>query len=328
MKSVYITEFGGPDNLEIRDVPEPRPPTGTEALVRVRAAGLNRADLLQVAGHYPPPAGYAAQRPGMEFAGEVESVGVEVKGWKKGDRAFGITAGEAQSEHLTIDSSLLARIPENLSFIEAAGVPEVFITAHDAIFTRGRLKKSETLMIHAVGSGVGLAGLQLAREAGAKVIGTSRTQDKLDRCGEFGLEHGIPVSEPSKLTDRVLEITDGRGVDVILDLVGGGYFEANLSSLAPKGRLVLVGLTAGREAKFNLGMALQKRATIIGTTLRGRSSSEKSEATQKFVDEVVPLLMSDRVKPNIDRVFAANEAVDAYKYLASNESFGKVILEF
>lgn len=327
MKTIHIKQFGPPENLELIEVAGPPVPKEKEVLVRVRAAGLNRADLIQAAGFYPPPAGYDPMRPGMEFAGEIESVGGGVTEWKAGDRIFGITAGEAQAELLVIDQDLLVPIPANISFTEAAGIAEVFITAHDAIFTRGELKAGQTLLIHAVGSGVGLAGLQIAKAIGAAVIGTSRTADKLDRCKDLGLDHGI-VTTGDDFAEKVLELTNGKGVDVILDLVGGGYFEQNLKSLALKGRLVLVGLTSGREANFNLGLALQKRATIIGTTLRGRTIAEKSEATQRFAADVLPLIASGRITPNIDRVFPANEVVEAYKYMASNKSFGKVILEF
>ena len=328
MKAVYIAEFGSEDNLKIQEVDEPRKIEANDVLVRVRAAGLNRADLLQIRGMYPPPAGYSPNIPGLEFAGEVAEIGVEVSDWQIGERIFGITAGEAQAEYLSIDSSLLVRIPENLSFTEAAAVPEAFITAHDAIFTRGGLKQGEILLIHAVGSGVGLAGSQLGKANGSMVIGTSRTVDKLDRCVEYGLDHGISTASGVDFAEQIAEITDGKGVDVILDLVGGAYFPRNLASLAVKGRLILVGLTAGRTVEFDMGMALQKRLTITGTVLRGRSTAEKAEATQKFANEVVPLIANGTIRPNLDRVFAAEDVIAAYKYLGSNESFGKVVLEF
>lgn len=328
MRSVHIREFTGPDGLEVIETETPTLADDNNVIVRVRAAGLNRADILQTLGKYPPPAGYDETRPGMEFAGEIDAVGEKVIGWEKGDRVFGITAGEAQAEFLAVDASLVARIPDNLSFVEAAGVPEVFITAHDALVTRGSLQKDETVMIHAVGSGVGLAGLQLAKAKGAKVIGTSRTADKVERANEFGLDHGIVISDPTKLNDEVMSITGNEGVNVILDLVGGGYFEANLKSLARKGRCVVVGLTSGREAQIDLGMLLTKRATVVGTVLRARSTEEKAEAVRKFEEDVVPLLALGKVTPNIDRVFSAADCVNAYKYLASNESFGKIILEF
>src|SRR5436190_21283406 len=195
MKAVYITQFGGPDDLEIREIPPPAEAQNTQVLIRVHAAGLNRADLLQVRGAYPPPAGYSPNIPGLEFAGEVVAVGNDVKTWSVGDRVFGITAGEAQAEFLLTDESLLARIPGDLSYAEAATVPEAFITAHDAIFTLGELIESESLLIHAVGSGVGLAALQLGKAKGATVIGTTRTAEKLERCNEFGLDAAIVTGD-------------------------------------------------------------------------------------------------------------------------------------
>jgi len=170
MKAVYIKEFGGIENLEMREVPDPHAPDGDQILIRVRAAGLNRADLLQRRGLYPPPPGYSPNIPGLEFAGEIESVGDSVDDYKKGDRVFGITAGEAQAEFLLIDSSLVAEIPDNLNFAEAAAVPEAFITAHDAVFAQARLKEGESLLIHAVGSGVGLAALQLAMRMALRLL--------------------------------------------------------------------------------------------------------------------------------------------------------------
>ena len=327
MKAVYISEFGPIDNLEIREVASPAVPQERQILVRVKAAGLNRADLLQARGLYPPPAGFSPNNPGLEFAGEVTATGDGVTAFAIGDRVFGITAGEAQAELVLTDESLVARIPDNLSFTEAAAVPEAFITAQDAIFTLGDLKAGETLLIHAVGSGVGLAGLQLAKAAEAKVIGTSRTAEKLDKCAAFGLDEAILTAEPV-FAENVKSATGGKGVDVILDLVGGAYFAENLASLALRGRLILVGLTSGRTAEIDLGMALQKRLQITGTTLRARSLDEKAAAIRKFVGDVVPLLASGRVRPNLDRVFAARDVIDAYRYLASNESFGKVVLEF
>jgi putative PIG3 family NAD(P)H quinone oxidoreductase len=326
MRSVYINEFGDLDNLSIRDVPAPAAPSGTQVVVQVRAAGLNRADLLQVRGSYPPPAGFSPNIPGLEFAGEVAGVGNNVTAFKTGDRVFGITAGEAQAEFLSTDQSLLTRIPAGLSFAEAAAVPEAFITAHDAISTLGGLRQGETLLIHAVGSGVGLAALQIAKAIGATVIGTSRTQDKLDKCKQFGLDAGV-LPLDGKFADAVLEVTSGRGCDVILDLVGAAYFADNIDSLAVKGRLILVGLTSGSKAEFDLAAALRKRARIIGTVLRARPTGEKAEATRKFAGDVIPFFETGKIKPNLDRAFAFEDVATAYKYLASNESFGKVVLE-
>ena len=328
MKAVYISEFGEDfDNIAIRDVPEPDAARLGEVVVRVHAAGVNRADLLQAGGAYPPPAGYSANIPGLEFAGEITSVGDNVSDWVEGDRVFGITAGEAQAEYLRIDHRLLMRIPTNLSFVEAAAIPEAFITAHDAIFVQGGLGTGEVLLIHAAGSGVGLAAVQMAKAKGAKVLGTSRTKAKLAQCADLGLDVGIVVSAVDELAVKALAATEGRGADVILDLVGAVYFQQNMACLALKGRLLLVGLTSGAKAEFNLALALQKRAKIIGTVLRGRSVEEKASATKAFVEDQMPALESGKVRPNLDRVFAVEEAAEAYRYVASNRNFGKVVLD-
>lgn len=325
MKAVYIKEFGGAENLELLEVPDPAAPKASEVLVRVHSAGLNRADILQRRGFYPAPAGYSQHIPGMEFAGFVEAVGENVTEWRAGDRVFGIVAGEAQAEYLVTQASLLASVPANIDLAEAGGIPEAFITAHDALFTQAGLRKEETVLIHAVGSGVGLAGFQLAKAAGARVIGTSRTREKLDKC--IGLEHGVAVTD-SRFADRVLELTEGKGVDVVLDLVGAAYFDENLRCIASKGRLMLVGLTSGSRVEFDLRTALSRRLTIHGTVLRGRSLAEKAEATKHFVSDVVLLFESGDLRPNIDRKFAAKDAADAHRFMESNENFGKVVLTF
>jgi len=334
MKAVYVKEFGGAENLEIREVENLSKPKEAEVLIRVKTSALNRADILQREDFYPAPKGFPEKILGLEFAGEVAEIGESVTSFKIGDRVFGITAGGAQAEFLLTDESLLARIPDNLNFTEAATIPEAFITAHDAIFTQGNLRESETLLVHAVGSGVGLAALQLAKAKNIKTFGTSRTADKLEKCNEFGLDLGIvTTSESAKensnaFAEIVRYKNDGKGVDVILDLVGAKYFAANLESLALKGRLILVGLTSGRTAEFNLGMALAKRAKIIGTVLRSRPTEEKAEATQAFIRDVLPLVAEGKIKLNLDKVFQVEDIREAHEYLESNASFGKVVLEF
>lgn len=328
MKAVYITQFGPDLDLELREVHDTPAPVGTQVLVRVRAAGLNRADLLQARGAYPPPSGYSPNIPGLEFAGEVADLGDDAGDWRIGDRVFGITAGEAQAEFVLIDESLLAAVPENLNFARAAAVPEAFITAHDAIISQAGLMAGDTLLIHAIGSGVGLAALQIAKSKDVTVVGTSRTADKLSRCDEFGLDVGILTEHEIKFAEQIADVTEGKGADVILDLVGAAYFQENLASLAIKGRLILVGLTSGRTAEINLATVLQKRAHVIGTVLRSRMTQEKADATRKFADEVLPIMAAGMMRPNLDRVFAAESVIDAYRYLESNESFGKVVLEF
>jgi NADPH:quinone reductase len=334
MKAVYVKEFGGTENLEIREVESLTKPAGKEVIVAVKAAGLNRADIMQRMGFYPAPKNFPERILGLEFAGEVAQIGDGVMNFKIGDRVFGITAGGAQAEFLTTEESLLAKIPDNLSFTEAAAIPEAFITAHDAIFTQGNLQESETLLIHAVGSGVGLAALQLARAKGIDVIGTTRTYEKSLKAAELGLHMNITFDKNSE-TDNVENLAKiirnfnkGKGVDVILDLVGAKYFAANLESLNLKGRLILVGLTAGSKAEFNLGMALTKRAKIIGTVLRSRLTEEKAAATRKFIEDVLPLIATGKIKPNLDKVFPVEDIKNAHEYLESNASFGKVVLEF
>lgn len=311
MRAVWIGEFKGVDGVGVKEVDAPRPARG-EVLVRVRAAGVNRADLLQAAGRYPPPEGFSPNMPGLEFAGEIVELGEGASGFAAGDRVFGITTGHAQAEFLVSHTSLVAAIPENLSFAEAGGIPEVYITAHDAVFTQNELKSGETLLIHAIASGVGLAAFDLATAAGASVIGTSRTADKIAKLAELGLENGI-VAADGKFSERVLALTEGRGADVILDLVGAGYFAENIASLAQKGRLSVVGLTSGTKAEIDLGAILRKRASIRGTALRARSLEEKSAATENFIREVVPLLDSGAARPHIDRVFRLEDVREAYQ---------------
>ena len=326
MKAVFIKEFGGAENLEVREVNDLPQPTADRVLVRVRAAALNRADLLQRRGHYPAPEGFPTEIPGLEFAGEIAKIGDAVINLKVGQRVFGITAGAAQAEFVSVPENTLVQIPENLDFIQAAAVPEAFITAHDALFTQANLRMGETVLIHAVGSGVGLAGLQLAKAAGAIVIGTSRTADKLEKAKEFGLDEAILTGGKGDLAE-IINQTTAAGVNVVLDLVGAKYLSANLHSLTRLGRMILVGTTAGNKAELDFSIVMQKRLRIFGTVLRARSAEEKATATRLFAEQVVPLLAKGLVKPTIDRVFKIEEIRRAHEYLESNQSFGKVVLE-
>ncbi|MFY9621422.1 MAG: NAD(P)H-quinone oxidoreductase [Pyrinomonadaceae bacterium] len=251
MKAVKIISFGGVQGLQVVELPDAPKPTADRVRVRVRAAGLNRADILQRLGHYPAPPGYPQDIPGLEFAGEVESVGEDARAWKIGDRVFGITGGGAQAEYVTVPESALARIPDNLDWVQAASIPEVFMTAHDALFTQCDLQMGERVLIHAAGSGVGTAASQLVKAAGATAYGTSRTPEKLERAKEFGLSQSIAVgNDPAKFFEAVEEWTSGEGVNVVLDLVGAAYLKANLESLARKGRLIFVGTTSGAKPRL------------------------------------------------------------------------------
>ncbi|HKC63663.1 MAG TPA: NAD(P)H-quinone oxidoreductase [Pyrinomonadaceae bacterium] len=328
MRAVVITSYGGVEGLEVREVERPADPTADRVLVRVRAAGLNRADILQRKGRYPAPEGAPQDIPGLEFAGEIEQTGSEVRALHRGQRVFGITAGGAQAEYVVVPETTLAEIPPNLDWTEAAAVPEVFITAHDALFTQARLQMGERVLVHAAGSGVGLAAIQLARACGATTFGTSRTPEKLERARGYGLDEAVAVNDdPMLFADAVREWTDGAGVNVILDLVGSSYLAANLNSLGMKGRLMLVGTTAGANAPLDLGLVMRKRLRIIGTVLRARSVEEKARATRLFAAHVVPLLAREAVRPVIDKIYSMDEVRAAHERMESNESFGKIVLK-
>jgi NADPH:quinone reductase len=327
MRAVIITKPGEVDVLEIREVNDSPKPTADRVLVRVHAAALNRADILQRQGKYPPPPGAPTDIPGMEFAGEVSQAGPEGSPWQIGDRVFGICGGGAQAEFVTVPSNHLARVPDNLSWTDAAAVPEVFITAHDALFTQAGLQPGETVLIHAAGSGVGTAAVQLVRSAGARSFGTSRSAEKLERAKEYGLNESMVVDgEPVQFINPLKAWTNKHGVDVILDLVGAGYFEANLLALAPTGRLILVGTISGSRSTIDFGVVMSKRLTIRGTVLRGRSNEEKATATRLFSKHVVPLLASGVVKPVVDTVFRLEEIREAHQLMETNQNFGKIVL--
>ena len=327
MRAVEITSYGGVEVLAVREVERPRA-AGRDVRVRVRAAALNRADLLQRRGLYPAPPGAPERIPGLEFAGEVESVGEGVRAVAVGERVFGITGGGAQAEYAVVPEDALARVPDNLSWEEAAAVPEAFITAHDAMFTQGGLTVGEAVLIHAAGSGVGLAAVQLARAAGATSYGTARTAEKLERARAYGLNEPIAVSgDAASIAARVRSLTGGAGVNLILDLVGAGYLAANLEALVPRGRLLLVGTMAGASAALDFGLVMRKRLTIKGTVLRARSPEEKARATRLFAAHVVPLLARGAVRPVVDSVFALDDVRAAHARLETNETFGKIVLK-
>ena len=327
MKAIVITKPGDVNVLEVRDVAPPSAPQADRVLVRVRAAGLNRADILQRKGRYPAPPGAPAEIPGLEFAGEVAEVGPDVTNWKVGDRVFGITGGGAQAEYIVVRSDHLAAVPSNLDWANAAAVPEVFITAHDALFTQAGLTAGETLLVHAAGSGVGTAAIQLSHARGARTFGTARSAEKLARAKELGLDGSFVVKgDPLALVEVVREWSDNKGVDVILDLVGAGYLDANLQSLARKGRVMLVGTMSGGRATLDFGVMLTKRLTLRGTVLRARSDEEKTTATRLFTEDVVPMLAAETVKPVVDRVYSLDQIRDAHERMESNENFGKIVI--
>lgn len=324
MRAVVIARPGGPEVLEIRDVADPLPSAG-QIRVRVRAFGVNRADLLQRRGMYPAPPGAEHDIPGLEFAGEVDIVGEGVDGYSVGDRVMGIVGGGSYAEYVVVSATHVTSIPADpSSFVEAAAIPEVFITAHDALERLG-VAKDEWVLVHAVGSGVGTAAVQLIGARGARCIGTSRTDSKLERAAALGMEVGVNTTK-DELAASVLRIT-GRGADAAVDLVGGAMFADTLDAMAHRGRVVLVGLTAGRRADVDLGVVLRQRLRIEGTVLRSRTRDEKTEVVRSFRAEILPLFSEQRIQVVMDRVFAFDEVKQAHAHMEANANFGKVVVE-
>jgi putative PIG3 family NAD(P)H quinone oxidoreductase len=318
--------------LELADHPAPTPGPH-EARVRVHGAGLNRADLLQRAGGYPAPPGVPADIPGLEFSGVVDALGPGARGVAVGDRVFGITAGGAQAEQLTVAATHCAPVPDTLDLVAAGGIPEAYMTAHDAMVTQARVQPGEWVLVHAVGSGVGTAALQLAKALGARVVGTARTQSKLDRCRALGLDAGIVPAQTADgaldvaaLSTQIVEATGG-GADVTLDLTGGEYIAADIDAAAPLGRIVSIGAMAGARATISVLALMSKRVSLVGTLLRPRNVEEKAAVTEAFVRDVVPLLANGAIMPIVDAVLPLARADDAYELVASNATFGKVILD-
>jgi NADPH:quinone reductase len=326
MQAVWIPRFGGPEVLEVRQVGKPDI-TPEQVLVRVQATALNRADLLQRQGKYPPPPGFPAEIPGIEFAGEVAEAGCAVRMWKPGQRVFGLIGGGAHAEYVVTHERLLAEIPPNLDWAQAASVPEVFITAHDALWIQAGLRPAETVLLNAVGSGVGLAAVQLVRAIHAVPYGTSRTLDKIEKAKPFGLEAGFVMRDNfDELIAAAEKWTGGQGINVALDLAGGPYVKAFQKLLSLRGRIMLVGTVAGGNYELESRYMLGKRLSVRGTALRARSLEEKIEATQAFAAEVVPLLANGVLRPSIDSIFKLAEIAKAHKRLESNETFGKVVI--
>jgi NADPH2:quinone reductase len=294
--------------------------------VRVRATAVNRADLLQRMGSYPAPSGSPADIPGLEVAGEVDAVGADVTELAHGDRVMGIVGGGGYAEYVVVHARTLARTPEGMSFADAAAIPEAFLTAWDAIVAQGRLSSGETVLVHAAGSGVGTAGLQIAKAIGARPIGTMRTPQKLGRARELGLSDGIVV-EGAKFADEVLARTGGRGVDVVLELVGGAYVAQDLLCLAHRGRIVVVGTMGGGKVELDLSLLMRKRAEVRGTMLRSRPLEEKILAGQALQRHLVPLFESAALRPVVDRVLPLARAADAHRLMQNNDAFGKLVLD-
>jgi putative PIG3 family NAD(P)H quinone oxidoreductase len=323
MRAVIYAGGGGPEVITLGEVPKPEVRPG-HIRVRVHAAGLNRADLMQRRGQYPAPPGWPADIPGLEYAGEVEAVRGNSR-WKVGDRVMGLVGGGAQAELVVVHEDEALRIPDRLSYAEAAAIPEAFLTAYDALVTRGRLASGERVLIHAVGSGIGTAAVQIARHLGATVLGTSRSAEKLARALVYGLDVGIDTSR-STVAEGV-----GDPVNVILDMLGGPAFAENLSVLAPRGRLVLLGFLAGSRATADLGPILRKRLEVIGSVMRTRTGEERAPLVREFSERMLPLFdqrieHAAPLRPVLERTYLMTDLAAAHRLMESNETFGKVVV--
>lgn len=313
MRALVIKSFDGPSALAIEEVPEPTPKKG-ELLIDVKAVGLNRADLLQTLGLYPPPPGHAPERPGLEYMGVVAKA---ASGFKKGDRVMGLVPAGAFSERICVNARHVLRVPRELSDTEAAALVEAFTTAWDALWLQAGAKKGQRLLIHAVGSGVGTAAVQLAKALGLTSVGTSRTQAKLDKAAP---DIPVLVGDPPVFAEKT------GACDLCLDLVGGPYFAETVEAMAPRGTIMVVGVTGGPSAEVPLRAVLGKRLRVIGTTLRSRDDKERTALTARFAKQIVPLFKKGKLKAVVSDVKPMTEAVQAFEAMAANETYGKTVL--
>ena len=324
MKAVVLREHGGPEVLQIEDVPSPT--FGAEdILVSVAATALNRADLLQRMGFYPNPFPQGPEIPGLEFAGTVKAVGERVTAWNVGDKVMGIVSGGAYAEELVLHERQAMAVPAGMTLHDAAAIPEVFITAWDALVVQGGLTSGRWAMVHAGASGVGTAAIQICKAIGARIIVTC-SSGKVQSCKDLGADVVVDYTTQD-FVEEAQRATNGSGVDVILDVIGGEYVERNVASLAVKGHIIQVGVMAGKPLPFNVGLLLGKRASITGTVLRARPLDEKIAITQRFVAEMLPLFDTGALKPVIDSSYPIADIAKGHEFMASNGNVGKIVID-
>lgn len=326
MRAVVLEEYGGPEVLKLQEIPDLEPGRG-EVRVEVRASAVNRADTEERMGKYPPPVASEYEIPGLEFAGVVDKLGQEVSNWQIGNRVFGLLPGGGYAEQVLTHERLLMAIPENLTFEEAAAIPEVFLTAYDALIDKADFQAGDIVLIHAGASGVGTAATQLALVMGASMIfTTSRSAWKLEKTLELGTDRAINTTEED-FDQVVKEATASHGADVILDFIGTDYLEKNLKAAALEGRIVQIATLSSSSAQLDLRQVMGKRLRLQGTTLRSRFLEQKMALTQKFAKQMLPFFANGRLKPIIDRSFKLEEVAQAHRYMESNSNFGKIVLK-
>ena len=324
MRAVVLRSHGGPEVLGIEDVRAPEI-GAEEILVKVAATAVNRADVLHRMGLYPDPFPGALDIPGMEYSGTVEACGDRVRNWRVGDQVMGIVSGGSYAEYVAVHERQAMRIPQGISLTDAAAIPEVFLTAWDALVLQGGLTSGRWALVHAAASGVGTAAVQIVKAIGAHVVGTC-SGSKVDAVRALGADVVVDYTTED-FVQAVATATGGRGVDVILDVIGGNYLDRNVASIALKGRIVQVGVMGGGKVEFNLGALMPKRASLTGTVLRARPLEEKIALTQKFAAEMIPLFDSGRLKPVIDSRFSLDQIADAHRLMEANANVGKILIE-
>lgn len=324
MRAVVLDGHGGPEVLAVRDVPDPEPGP-EEVVVEVVASALNRADLLQRRGLYPGPSFAGAEIPGLEHAGRVAALGERVRDLAVGDEVMGIVAGGGHAERLAVHERQVMPVPAAVGLADAAAIPEVFVTAWDALVLQGGLTSGRTALVHAGGSGVGTAAVQLCRALGAAVVVTA-SAGKLDRCRELGADLAVDYAA-GDFVAAARELTGGRGVDVVLDVIGGAYLPRNVEALATKGRIVQVGVMDPSPVPFSPMVLLPKRATIVGTVLRSRPIEEKIAVTRRFAAEVLPLFERGVLRPVVDTRFPVDAIADAHRHMEANANVGKILID-
>ena len=324
MQAIVLRGYGDPSVLQFEDISSPQHGRD-EILVDVRATSLNRADLLQRMGFYPDPFPSEVEVPGMEFSGRVVAVGDRVKMWNVGDEVMGIVSGGAYAEQLVVHERQAMRIPRNVSLADAAAIPEVFITAWDALVLQGGLTSGRWALVHAGASGVGTAAVQICKAIGARVIATCSTA-KVDAVTALGADVVVDYTSQD-FVETVKRATDGKGVDVILDVIGGEYLDRNVACIAVRGRIVQVGVMGGGNTAFNLGALMPKRASLSGTVLRARPLEEKIALSQRFSSEIIPLFESGLLRPVIDRRYPFTAIAEAHAFMGANGNIGKIVID-